>query len=143
MTPSDVFSVANGLAFSMWLLMIVLPHWKVTIKLIDLKIVPVLLSVIYLIYLINSIMTGPAMDFGSLQAVMELFNAESAVLAGWLHYLAFDMLVGMWMLDQNKSLQIHNAIMIPVLIATFMMGPIGFLLFTGIRLSKLKNEQVV
>ena len=62
-----------------------------------------------------------------------LFTIEEAVLAGWLHYLVFDMLVGMWMLDKNKTLKIHQAIMAPCLLGTFMMGPVGFLLFMGMR----------
>ena len=142
MTPSDVFSVANSMAFLMWLLMIVLPKWKATRFLVDLKLIPLLLSVLYLFYLISSIMTGPTMDFGSLKAVMALFTSESAVLAGWLHYLAFDMLVGMWMLEQNKKLNIQIAIMIPVLAATFIMGPVGFILFMGIKTFKKQKDSI-
>lgn len=82
------------------------------------------------------------MDFGSLQAVMQLFTVEDAVLGGWLHYLAFDLLVGMWMLNENNTLKIHPMIMAPCLLGTFMMGPIGFLLFMGIR-SFVKRKEAV
>lgn len=136
MTPSEVFSIVNMMAFPMWLLMIILPKWKVTKFLIDYKIIPLLLSIIYAIYIINSMLTGPAMDFGSLESVMGLFTVENAVLAGWVHYLAFDLLVGMWMLDQNKELKIHPLLMAPCLIGTFMIGPIGFIVFTGVRALK-------
>ncbi|MBT8320605.1 MAG: DUF4281 domain-containing protein [Eudoraea sp.] len=139
MTASDVFSIANIMAFLMWILMIILPKWKATRFLIDNKVIPILLSFLYAFYLIHSLLSGPAMDFGSLQAVMDLFTSENAVLAGWLHYLAFDLLVGMWMLDQNKTLKIHQAIMIPCLAGTFMMGPIGFLLFMIVR--RMYNKQ--
>jgi len=142
MTPSDVFSIANIMAFFMWILMIVLPKWKATRFLIDFKIIPIVLSVVYAFYIIQSILTGPAMDFGSLQAVMHLFTVEQAVLAGWLHYLVFDMLVGMWMLDKNKSLKIHQAIMAPCLIGTFMMGPVGFLLFMAVRALKKQKKSI-
>ena len=143
MTPSEVFSLANIIAFIMWLLLIILPNWKVTRFLINYKVVPVFLSIVYAVYLIQSMLTGPAMDFGSLEAVIQLFTVENAVLAGWLHYLAFDLLVGMWMLEQNKSLNIHQTIMVPCLVLTFMMGPIGFLLFFGIRAFKMRNNIVV
>jgi len=142
MTPSDVFSIANITAFFMWILMIVLPKWKATRFLIDFKIIPIVLSVVYAFYIIQSILTGPSMDFGSLQAVMHLFTVEQAVLAGWLHYLVFDMLVGMWMLDKNKSLKIHQAIMAPCLIGTFMMGPVGFLLFMAVRALKKQKKSI-
>ena len=142
MTPSDVFSIANIMAFFMWILMIALPKWKATRFLIDFKVIPIGLSIVYAFYIIQSILTGPAMDFGSLQAVMHLFTVEQAVLAGWLHYLVFDMLVGMWMLDKNKSLKIHQLIMAPCLIGTFMMGPVGFLLFMAVRALKKQKKSI-
>ena len=142
MTPSEVFSLANIIAFIMWLLLIILPNWKATRFLINYKVIPVFLSIVYAVYLIQSIITGPAMDFGSLEAVIQLFTVENAVLAGWLHYLAFDLLVGMWMLEQNKSLKIHQLIMVPCLVLTFMMGPIGFLVFFTIRAFKMQNSNI-
>ncbi|WP_340201885.1 ABA4-like family protein [Ascidiimonas sp. W6] len=139
MTPTDVFSLANLIAMPMWVLMIFLPKWKVTSFLINFKLVPILLSVIYLVYIIQSIVTGGLMDFGSLSSVMQLFTQEYAVLAGWVHYLAFDLLIGMWLLNQNKELKIHQALMAPCLLLTFMFGPLGFLLFTIIKTFKNKS----
>lgn len=133
MTPSEVFSIANIMVFPMWILMIVFPKWKATRFLIDFKVIPIVLSLLYAFYIISSIIEGPSMDFGSLQAVMQLFTVEDAVLGGWLHYLAFDLLVGMWMLNENNTLKIHPMIMAPCLLGTFMIGPIGFLLFMGVR----------
>ena len=142
MTPSEVFSLANIIAFIMWLLLIILPNWKATRFLINYKVIPVFLSIVYAVYLIQSMLTGPAMDFGSLEAVIQLFTVENAVLAGWLHYLAFDLLVGMWMLEHNKTLKIHQVIMVPCLVLTFMMGPIGFLVFFTIRAFKMQNSNI-
>ena len=140
MTPTDVFSLANMIAMPMWVLMIVLPKWKTTRFLIDFKIIPLLLSVVYAIYIIQAMRIGGGMDFGSLTSVMALFTEENAVLAGWVHYLAFDLLVGMWMLDQNKTLKIHQLIMAPCLLGTFMLGPVGFLVFMAIRAFKQKQS---
>ncbi len=66
MTTSEVFSIANLIAMPMWILMIILPNWKATRLLIDFKVVPLLLSVLYAIYIISSMLSGPTMDFGSL-----------------------------------------------------------------------------
>lgn len=141
MNASDVFSLANSLAMPMWLLMIVLPRWKATQFLVDLKLIPLLLSLVYVIYIILTMKAGGGMDFGSLESVMNLFTEENAVLAGWVHYLAFDLLVGMWILDQNKTLKIHPLIMAPCLIATFMLGPFGFLFFTMVKAGKNKRSR--
>ena len=133
MTPSEVFSIAGTLALPMWILLIFLPKWKVTQFLIDFKVIPILLSLIYAIYVAIALYEGGMMDFGSLASVMELFTVENAVLAGWIHYLAFDLLIGMWMLDQNKQLKIHQLLMAPCLFGTFMFGPVGFLVFMVIK----------
>ena len=118
MTASQVFSIANLIILPMWLLMIFLPKWKVTRWLIDYKLIPIVLSLIYAVYISISLAGGGGMDFGSLESVMALFTAEDAVLAGWVHYLAFDLLVGMWMLDQNRALEIHPILMAPCLLFT-------------------------
>ncbi|WP_422861327.1 ABA4-like family protein [Flagellimonas sp. W118] len=136
MKTAEIFSIANSIAMPMWLLMIILPKWKVTRFLIDHKVIPLLLSLIYAFYMILHIQTGGGLDFGSLSSVMALFTVENAVMAGWVHYLAFDLLIGMWMLNENQKLGIHQLLMAPCLFATFMLGPVGFLLFMIIRTHK-------
>jgi len=79
MTPNDVFSIVNILALPMWLLMIILPKWKVSRFLIDYKVIPLALAVIYAIYIIQGLLAGGMMDFGTLSSVMELFTTENAV----------------------------------------------------------------
>ena len=140
MTPATIFSIVNMIAMLMWLLIIFLPNWKITRFLIDYKVIPLLLSIVYGIYIGISLSQGGGMDFGSLASVMELFTKENAVLAGWVHYLAFDLLVGMWILNQNKDLGIHHLLIIPCLLGTFMFGPIGFLLFTIVKTIKQKTS---
>ncbi|WP_046744102.1 ABA4-like family protein [Kordia zhangzhouensis] len=139
MTPAEVFKIVGMLAMSMWLLLIFLPKWKVTRFFIDYKIVPIVLSIIYAVYITKAMIAGGGMDFGSLKSVMQLFTVENAVLAGWIHYLAFDLLVGMWIVNQNKTLKIHPVIIAPCLLGTFMLGPIGFLAFMIIRSIQLKK----
>ena len=140
MTATNVFSLVNMLAMLMWIFMIIAPKWKVTRFLIDFKVVPIALASIYAIYIFKAIQIGGMMDFGSLASVMALFTEENAVLSGWVHYLVFDLLIGMWMLDQNKKLNINQFILVPCLLFTFMMGPIGFLLFTIVKTVKQKQS---
>ena len=141
MTPTTIFSLANMLALPMWLLMILVPKWKVTQFLMDYKIIPLLLSLVYAVYITQALITGGMMDFGTLESVMALFTNETAVLAGWVHYLAFDLLVGMWLIEQNKKVGIHQAVMAICLLGTFMFGPMGFLLFTILKTFISKNHE--
>ena len=83
MTTAEVFSIANMMAMPMWILLILLPKWKVTRFLIDYKIIPLALSLFYVYYVAISIQAG-GMDFGSLASVMELSVLHLYVGAGWL-----------------------------------------------------------
>ena len=140
MTPTIVFSIASVIALPMWVLMLFFSKWKVTQFLIDFKVIPLALAFIYAIYIFQAIQISGMMDFGSLASIMALFTEKNALLAGWVHYLAFDLLVGMWMLDQNKELRINQLLMAPCLFLTFMLGPIGFLLFMIIKTIKQKQS---
>lgn len=141
MTPTQVFSIAGMVTTPMWILMIFFPKWKVTNYLISFKIVPIILSFIYTIYIINAISISGMPDYGNLDSVMKLFTEENAVLAGWVHYLAFDLIIGMWILNASKKLNIHQLIIAPCLFATFMFGPVGFLLFFIIKIIKQNKLQ--
>ncbi len=136
MTAASIFSISNFMVMPMWLLLIILPKWKVTRFLIDYKIIPLLLSLVYGVFIAKVLMAGGGLDFGSLKSVMAMFTVENAVVAGWVHYLAFDLLLGMWMVNENRKLNIHPVLMAPCLFGTFMLGPLGFLLFMIIRATK-------
>lgn len=139
MSYAFVFTAAGQLALCMWLLMVIAPKWKVTTFLMDYRVFPVLLSVLYACYILPIVVSDGLLDFGSFGSVMELFTVEPLVLAGWIHYLAFDLLVGIWIMEENRSLKIHHLLIIPCLLATFIFGPVGFLGFMVIKFFKNKR----
>jgi hypothetical protein len=71
--------------------------------------------------------------FGSLAEVMKLFANQWATLAGWIHYLAFDLFVGGWEVRDAQARGISHWFVIPCLVLTFLLGPIGFLLYCVLR----------
>jgi len=139
MSTSLVFAICNTLVLPQWLLMIIAPKWKWTQKLIRSYIIPVLLAVVYAIYAVIGLPNAEG-GFDSLENVMKLFTSEDAVLAGWIHYLAFDLLVGSWVLLNAQKNGIHHGFVIPCLIGCFMLGPVGFLLFWVICKVKKTNS---
>ena len=80
------------------------------------------------------------MDFGSLDSVMTIFTEKNAALAGWIHYLVFDMVVGMWILDKNIEIGIPHLLIVPCLIGSFMFGPVGFLMFMVLSILRSKRK---
>ena len=132
MKAEQIFSIANSLALLSWLILLVAPRWTVTRKVILSGAIPLLLSIAYLILIV--LFFGRAEGgFGSLAEVMKLFTNEWAALAGWIHYLAFDLLVGVWEVKDSQARGISHWFVIPCLILTFLLGPIGFLLYCGLR----------
>src|SRR5262245_56555565 len=142
MTADKIFSIANMIALASWLVLLVAPRWTVTRKIILSGAIPMLLSVAYLILIV--LFFGKAEGgFDSLPNVMKLFTNEWATLAGWIHYLAFDLFVGAWEVKDAQVRGISHWFVIPCLVLTFLFGPIGFLLYSILRffLSKeVKND---
>jgi Domain of unknown function (DUF4281) len=71
--------------------------------------------------------------FASLSEVRQLFANDWALLAGWMHYLAFDLFVGAWIAAETERANLSRLVLVPVLPLTFLFGPTGFLLFNIVR----------
>lgn len=140
MTADKVFQLCNSLAPLAWLLMLVAPRWKGTRYAILYGVVPLLFAIVYAILLVSvgGISFG---DFSTLQGIKTLFTNDYLLVAGWVHYLAFDLFVGTWILSNGQKQNIPHLALIPCLFFTFMLGPIGLLLYFVIR--GIKTKQLV
>lgn len=139
MKAEQIFSIASSLAMLSWLMLIVLPRWRFTGKIVLSGAIPLLLSAAYLVLIL--LFFGKADGgFDSLANVMKLFTNEWVVLAGWIHYLAFDLFVGSWEVRDAQAHGISHWFVIPCLLLTFFLGPIGFLLYHILRLVLAKKE---
>jgi hypothetical protein len=131
MTPEAVFSAASTTAMLSWLLLIVRPRasW---VHLITGRVVPIAFAVLYAVILVPRF-GGSDGGFDSLAAVQRLFADPWLLLAGWIHYLAFDLLTGVWETRDAAKRGIPHWMVIPCLLLTFMLGPAGWLLYQGVR----------
>lgn len=142
MKAEQIFSIANLIAMLSWIILAVAPRWIVTRKVILSGAIPLLLSVAYLCLIILFFGNSEG-SFNSLAGVMQLFTNEWTVLAGWIHYLAFDLFVGTWEVKDAQEKNISHWFVIPCLFLTFMLGPIGFLLYCVLRFflaKEVKND---
>jgi ABA4-like protein len=76
---------------------------------------------------------GSSGGFTSLSAVATLFSNPWLLLAGWTHYLAFDLLVGSWEVRDARDRGVPHLLVLPCLALTFLFGPAGWLLYLGMR----------
>lgn len=129
-----------GFAAPAWALLIFLPTWRVTRWIARSAIIPALLCVLYVIGIVAQISAsgfGFMRDFGSAEGVAHLLAQPDIAIVAWIHFLAFDQLVGIFIYRDNMH---HRYVPIPVqsviLFFTFMLGPVGFLTYYLARMAR-------
>jgi hypothetical protein len=140
MDLEQIFSMAGALAMVGWLLLIVVPKRPIAV-LVASVFLPLLLSLMYLYFIATNIQ-GADGGFGSLADVATLFQKRELLLAGWIHYLAFDLFIGGWEIRDSQRHGIPHLVVIPCLVMTFMLGPIGLLFYFAIRAAKLRSVDI-
>jgi len=135
MSPTEIFSIVNVLPLPIWALWILAPRSRPARVLAESLWPWQLLALLYLIFLCIALGGGgpegaAAPDFSSLAGVMALFDSEWGTLAGWVHYLCFDLFVARWIMNDAPDGGYRLA---PALFLTLMAGPVGLLLYTAGR----------
>lgn len=131
MSLASLFSITNAVAAVAWLVLMVAPLGRDGPRRFAIG-VAVLLGLVYAA-LIGAFITQGNGGFDSLDSVARLFEHRGLLLAGWVHYLAFDLLVGTWQREQARALGFSRWLLAPLLSLTFMFGPIGWLAFLAVR----------
>jgi hypothetical protein len=93
---------------------------------------PALLAVIYAVLLAATFARSEG-GFSSLAGVRMLFDNPWMLLAGWTHYLAFDLFVGGWEVRDAQRRGLSHLLIVPALVLTFLFGPVGLLVYLAIR----------
>ncbi len=129
MNPDTLFLLANIGVLPFWLLMIFVPRTAWAVRIIKspwIAIVPAAIYVVLIVTAIAQLGPGLVQSFATLQGVASLLATPQGALIGWVHFLAFDLLVGRWAYLDAHERGISALIMAPVLFFVFMLGPVGF-----------------
>ena len=129
MSEAQLFQYANTTAALSWIALAVQPKRVAPVLRF---LVPTAFAVLY-IWALFSAPKNPDGGFGSLVQVKALFTQDRAVLAGWVHYLAFDLFIGCWEVMDARERGINHLLVVPCLFLTFMFGPVGLLLYFMLR----------
>ena len=132
MSPEQIFSLCGALVLPGWLLLVFLPRRRWTARLVCPVVIPLVLALVYL-WLVATTFGRTQGDFNSLAGVAQLFQNPRALLAGWIHYLAFDLFVGSWEVRDAQRVGLHHLLVVPCLVLTFLFGPVGLLLYFALR----------
>jgi hypothetical protein len=138
MDLEKVFSLAGIIATVVWIVLIFLPFWKNRDQYV-LHFIIVLLAILYSWIIITNFDISILGNFNTLAGVSELFSNKTLLLAGWVHYLAFDLLAGIYIIRNAAKNGIQHWLIAPTLLLTFLFGPFGFLLYSIIKWIKTKR----
>jgi hypothetical protein len=129
-----IFALSSLLVMPFWLIMILLPHWRWTQRVIRSPLVSAAPALLYLALALPrfgelfAAVTSP-----TLPGIAAVLGTPAGAMLAWAHFLAFDLFVGRWAYLDSRERAISGWIMAPVLFFTLMLGPIGFLAYLAVR----------
>lgn len=126
MTLALLFNIANIFVLPFWALMILLPKWGITRKIMASYLPFVPLAGLY-VYLFASSITAEsaqALSNPQLADIARFFGEETAAATGWIHFLVMDLFVGRYVYLEGQRTGIWT---IHSLLLCLFAGPMGLL----------------
>jgi hypothetical protein len=139
MSPDSIFQLCSTIALVAWLILLIASPFLPSVDKFLIGVVIILFAIVYAWLIFQSFTFSDIEKFNTLDGVMQLFTNKTAVAAGWVHYLAFDLMTGIWIKKNAQKHGISHWVLIPCLFFTFMLGPVGLLLYLIIRLFYTKQ----
>ena len=130
MTMQLIFSLSFLLVAPFWGLMIFVPRWSWTQKIMQSPWIVIPAALLYAVLVLPQFASVFAAVLSpSLESIMALLGTEAGATIGWAHFLAFDLFVGRWAYLDSRQRNVSPLLMAPILFMVLMLGPIGFLLY--------------
>lgn len=131
-----IFSLSNLLVLPFWFLMIALPHWSWTKRIISSSWIVAPVALLYVVLVLPQAgglllsLANPSLD-----GIAGLIGTPAGATIGWAHFLAFDLFVGRWAYLDSRKREISAWVMAPILFFVLMLGPVGFLAYLVVRMA--------
>jgi len=136
-----LFRFSNLLVLPLWALMILLPRWQWTARIVRSPWVsasPALLYAVLVLPRLGEIWL--AVSQPTLTGVAMLLGSPAGATIAWVHFLAFDLFVGRWIYLDSQARRVSAWLLAPVLFLTLMLGPAGFLFYLIVRSATTASE---
>ena len=134
MSMEAIFTGTNVLVMPFWVLMILLPGWRWTQRIVRSLwiVVPAALSYVALLApIVGDVL--PLVLQPDLDSVRAALGEPHAATLAWTHFLAFDLFVGRFIYLDSRENRVNPFLVAPILFLTLMLGPTGLLLYLGLR----------
>lgn len=137
-----LFKIVNTSILPAWLLMMFGPRWVITRLVVHSYLYPFVLGVVYAAIIIPSFISGGEGGMASVAELQVGFQNGLVLVGAWVHYLIFDMFIGAWESRDAQKLGISHWLLVPCLIFTLMLGPVGLMLYLIIRYFHTKKLSI-
>ncbi|MFI7080599.1 ABA4-like family protein [Micromonospora sp. NPDC049903] len=129
-----LFTLTFALAAPFWVLMILLPRWHMTSRIIASPLIVAPVLVIYTVLVLPALGDVlPAVASPTLDGIRDLLGTDDGAAAAWAHMIAFDLFVGAWAWRDSRERRMPALVMAPVLVSTILLGPIGLAVYLAVR----------
>ena len=134
MTMATLFDASFLLVAPFWFLMIVLPGWRVTRRVVASPWIAAPAAALYLALVVPGLPgVLAAVSSPSLEAIAPMLGTPEGATVAWVHFLAFDLFVGRWVYLDARQRGVSPWVVSPLLFATLMVGPVGLLGYLAVR----------
>ncbi len=131
---TTLFSLSSLLVMPFWILMIFLPHWQWTKRILTSVWVSSLAALLYVILVIPQLpQVFPAVLNPNLDTIATLLGTAQGATLAWVHFLAFDLFVARWVYLDSQTRRLSSWLVSPILFFVLMLGPLGFFAYLLIR----------
>jgi hypothetical protein len=139
----SLFTLTNVVALAAWIGLIALPRKPLPLAFVLYGGVGLLcLAYAAMFAALFGGLADPVRDAGapmpdlsnySVEGLKAFFRSEGGLVLGWTHYLALDLFTGLWIARDADAKGFSRPVQAPVLLATYLAGPIGLLIWLLIR----------
>lgn len=137
-----VFELSNLLVLPFWILMMLLPHWRVTRRIMACPWVAAPPALLYLATMVPVAgMVLPEVMNPVQARIMSLLGTPTGTTLAWTHFVAFDLFVGRWIYNDSRDRGYSAWWVSPVLLLTLLVGPIGFLIYLSVRTALSASQE--
>ncbi len=131
---TQLFRLSNLLVLPFWALVILLPRWRWTGRIMRSPFVSAAPALLYAALVLPRLgAIWPAIARPTLPGIATLLGSPEGATIAWVHFLAFDLFIGRWIFLDSQERRLSALLMAPVLFLTLMLGPLGFLIYLVIR----------
>jgi hypothetical protein len=129
-----LFALSNLTVMPFWSMMILLPKWRVTERIVRSPWIVAGPAIIYAVLVAPlALELMPALMRPEIGKIATFLASETGATIAWVHFLAFDLFVGRWVYLDSREREVSPWLMAPVLWMCLMLGPIGLLGYAVLR----------